>query len=73
MSYHKFIYQLAFVQDSGGSMICYLFSKVVTMHMTHIYRHMHMLLAYIIFAINWSRISYIIMNHIMHVCMCVYV
>ena len=58
-------------------MICYLFSKVVTMHMTHIYRHMHMLLAYTIFAINWSRISYIIMNHVMHVCMfmcvCVYI
>ena len=39
--------------------------------MTHIYRHMHLLLAYIIFAINWSRISYIIMNHSMHVCMCI--
>ena len=64
---------MAFVQDSGGSMICYLFSKVVTMHMTHIYRHMHMLLAYTIFAINWSRFSYIIMTHSMHVCMCIYI
>ena len=54
-------------------MICSLFSKVVTMHMTHICRHMHMLLAYTVFAINWSRISYIIMNDIMHVCICVYV